>query len=161
MQDIDGERVDFERYRDRTCLIVNVASKCGYTPQYEGLQALHEAHHEEGLSVLGFPCNQFADEEPGTEPEIKDFCRTRYGVQFDMFSKIQVKGSAQAPLYEWLTSEENPWGPHRVRWNFQKYLVDRTGEIAWTFDPIVEPDDPYFTKRLERVMAGAPASTTG
>jgi glutathione peroxidase len=109
---------------------------------------LFEQYQDEGLRVLGFPCNQFANEEPGTNQEIKEFCRTNYGVTFDLFAKIDVKGADQAPLYEWLTSIENPWGPHKVRWNFQKYLIGRSGEILATFDPVVEPGHQYLVEKL-------------
>jgi len=114
---------------------------------------LFEEEKEAGLRILGFPCNQFANEEPGTNEEIRDFCRRRYGVSFDLFSKIRVKGEGQAPLYEWLTSSENPWGPHVVRWNFQKYLIDRAGGIAATFDPIVEPQDPLLRGKVRELLA--------
>jgi glutathione peroxidase len=113
---------------------------------------LFEQYRDQGLRVLGFPCNQFANEEPGTNEEIKDFCQTNYGVSFDLFSKIDVKGDNQAPLYEWLTSIENPWGPHKVRWNFQKYLIGRDGTIRATFDPMVEPDSPYLREKLETAL---------
>ena len=105
---------------------------------------MFEQYEDDGLRILGFPCNQFADEEPGTNEEIKNFCQTNFGVTFDLFSKIEVKGPNKPPLYEWLTSVENPWGPHKVRWNFQKYLIDREGTIAATFDPMVEPDHPFL-----------------
>lgn len=101
---------------------------------------------------MGFPCNQFANEEPGTDQEIKQFCRTNYGVSFDLFSKIKVKGEKQAPLYEWLTSIENPWGPHKVRWNFQKYLIGRNGSILATFDPVVEPDHSLLQDKLTSAL---------
>jgi len=114
---------------------------------------LFEQYKDDGLLILGFPCNQFADEEPGTDQEIKDFCQTNYGVTFDLFSKIKVKGAEQAPLWEWLTSRNNPWGPHKVRWNFQKYLIDRTGTIRHTFDPIVEPDDPLLVDSVEKLLS--------
>lgn len=113
---------------------------------------MFETYRDEGLRVLGFPCNQFANEEPGSDAEIESFCRTEYGVSFDLFSKIEVKGSGQAPLYEWLTSAKNPWGPHKVRWNFQKYLIDRNGEIADTFDPMVNPADELFQGRLRDLL---------
>jgi glutathione peroxidase len=113
---------------------------------------LFEQYQHRGLRVLGFPCNQFADEEPGTNQEIKEFCQTQYGVSFDLFSKINVKGNDQAPLYEWLTSTNNPWGPHKVRWNFQKYLIGRDGEIRATFDPIVEPDSPYLLEKIRNAL---------
>ncbi len=102
--------------------------------------------------MLAFPCNQFANEEPGDEPEIKQFCQTNFGVTYDLFSKIDVKGSNQAPLYGWLTSEAGPWGPHKVRWNFQKYLIDREGSIRYTFDPLVEPLDEYFLERFRPLI---------
>lgn len=120
---------------------------------------MFETYENDGLSILGFPCNQFADEEPGTDSEIKEFCQVNYGVTFDLFSKIEVKGDRQPPLYEWLTSRENPWGPHKVRWNFQKYLIDRAGRIRATFDPIVEPDDALFTDSLETLLEETPETS--
>lgn len=114
---------------------------------------MFETYKDDGLRVLGFPCNQFANEEPGTDQEVKEFCQVNYGVTFDLFSKIDVKGDEQAPLYEWLTSRENPWGPHKVRWNFQKYLIDRNGRIRDTFDPEVSPEDPLITNKIEELLA--------
>ena len=153
MDDIDGEAVSFDRYRGNVCLIYNTASEWGYTPQHGGLEQLFEQYKEDGLRILGFPCNQFAEEEPGSDQEIKEFCQTNFGVTFDLFSKIKVKGTDQTPLWEWLTSRENPWGPHKVRWNFQKYLIDRQGIIRRTFDPIVEPDDPLLVDSVEKCLA--------
>jgi glutathione peroxidase len=121
---------------------------------------LFETYKEDGLRVLGFPCNQFANEEPGTDEEVKEFCQVNYGVNFDLFSKIKVKGDGQAPLYEWLTSRENPWGPHKVRWNFQKYLVDRTGSIRRTYDPEVPPRDELVTDKVEALLAESVPSGT-
>lgn len=121
---------------------------------------MFEQYEKQGLRVLGFPCNQFADEEPGTDQEIKNFCQTNYGVTFDLFSKIEVKGPGQAPLYEWLTSVENPWGPHKVRWNFQKYLIDREGNIAATFDPMVEPGHPFLLDKLKPLLEEPVPETT-
>jgi len=114
---------------------------------------LFEKRKDDGLRILGFPCNQFANEEPGSDADIKEFCETTYGVSFDLFSKIEVKGEDQAPLYEWLTSIENPWGPHKVRWNFQKYVIGRDGAIRATFDPIVEPDHPFLVEKLDDALA--------
>jgi glutathione peroxidase len=121
---------------------------------------LFETYKEDGLRVLGFPCNQFANEEPGTDQEVKEFCQVNYGVTFDLFSKIKVKGDGQAPLYEWLTSRANPWGPHKVRWNFQKYLVDRTGSIRRTYDPEVPPRDELVTDKVEALLAESVPSGT-
>jgi glutathione peroxidase len=148
MHDIRGNEICFEKYKGQVCLVVNVASECGYTPQYDQLQSLYEDYRNRGLGILGFPCNQFANEEPGNEDQILEFCESNYEVTFDLFEKIKVKGENAEPLYNWLTSQVNPWGPHKVRWNFQKYLLNRDGVITQTFDPMVEPSSTYFMDRF-------------
>jgi len=138
---IDGESVQLQKYVDKVVLVVNVASKCGYTPQYKQLQALYEQHREQGLVVLGFPCNQFGGQEPGSEAEILAFCRRRYDVSFPMFAKVKVNGEEALPLYRYLTSKEVPiadTGP--VKWNFEKFLFDRSGELVARFRSGVKPD---------------------
>lgn len=150
--DIDGKDVEFSRYKGRVCLVVNVASLCGYTPQYKAMQNLYERHKDKGFTVLGFPCNQFGKEEPGTEEEIKTFCSTKYKVTFEMFSKIDVKGKQQSPVYTFLTGPANPKGPHEVDWNFQKYLIGRDGAIAGTYNPDVEPGDGRFQNDLKKAL---------
>src|ERR1043166_372100 len=153
VKDICGNNVALSQYLGKVVLIVNVASKCGNTPQYHKLQALYEKHAKNGLAILGFPCNQFKEQEPGTEAEIKDFCESKYGVKFDLFSKIDVNGPAASPLFEYLTSERIPIadkGP--VEWNFEKFLIGRDGELVARFRDEVGPDSPEFTKRLSDAL---------
>lgn len=154
MKTIDGADQPFAAHRDRVVLVVNVASACGLTPQYEGLQKLHEKYADRGLSVLGFPCNQFAGQEPGSEEEIKGFCRARYGVTFPMYAKIDVNGEARAPLYGWLTSQDTaPEGSGDVKWNFGKFLIGRKGQVVARFDPTVTPESPALVAAIERELA--------
>nr|MBS0037493.1 glutathione peroxidase [Saprospiraceae bacterium] len=134
--DIRGEHTNLEEYRGRVLLIVNVASECGLTPQYEDLQKLYDLHREEGLVVLGFPSNDFMGQEPGTDAEILEFCDSNYGVTFPLFSKITVKGDEVHPLYQYLTREQyNGKADSEVAWNFQKYLISREGELVEIFAP--------------------------
>ena len=130
---------------------MNVASKCGLTPQYEGLEKLYERYRDRGFAVLGFPSNDFAGQEPGSEAEIAEFCRRSYGVTFPMFSKITVKGEGRHPLYRALTGLPAPIGGE-VQWNFQKYLVDRKGDVVARFDPRTAPDDPALVKQVEELL---------
>jgi glutathione peroxidase len=128
-------------YAGKVLLIVNTASKCGFTPQYEGLQELYEAYHDRGLEVLGFPCNQFGDQEPGGAEEIREFCRVNYGVTFDMFDKIKVNGPDTHPLYRYLkTSVPGFMGTKAIKWNFTKFLVDREGYVRKRYGSNVEPE---------------------
>jgi glutathione peroxidase len=153
MKNIDGVDVPLSRYRGKVMLIVNVASKCGYTPQYADLEELNKRYRERGLAVLGFPANNFGWQEPGTDDEIKTFCTTRYNVSFDMFSKISVKGSDQHPLYSYLTSEEaNPETAGGVKWNFTKYLVDRNGKVIAKFGSGVKPLSEELVKAVEDAL---------
>jgi glutathione peroxidase len=136
----DGTEVSMADYRGKVVLAVNVASKCGFTPQYSGLEQLHRTYHDRGLVVLGFPCNQFGDQEPGTEQEISAFCRVNYDVTFPIFSKVEVNGSGAHPLYKWLKRKAP--GLLRVQlvpWNFTKFLIDRDGEKVKRFSPDFEP----------------------
>ncbi len=136
MDDIDGKPVSLSDFKGKVVLIVNVASKCGLTPQYEELQALYDQYNNKGLVILAFPANNFLGQEPGTDQEIKAFCSKNYGVTFPVFSKISVKGKDMAPLYTFLTSkEENGVMDSSVKWNFQKYLIDREGRLVTFFDP--------------------------
>jgi glutathione peroxidase len=147
-----GEPATLADHGERTVLIVNVASRCGLTPQYEGLQRLHETYADRGFSVVGFPCNQFGGQEPGTEEEIGDFCSTNYGVSFPMFAKIEVNGDGRHPLYAALTSvpdEEGNAGD--VVWNFEKFLVTPDGEVQ-RFRPLVEPESPALIEAIERSL---------
>ncbi len=130
VQDIDGHEVSLSAYKGKVVLIVNVASECGYTPQYESLQALYAKYQDQGLVVLGFPANDFGAQEPGTNAEIKDFCSARFGINFPMFSKITVKGEGQHPLYHFLTTESlNGLNGEQVKWNFQKFLISKEGKL--------------------------------
>jgi glutathione peroxidase len=161
---IDGKPATLGEYAGDVILIVNVASKCGLTPQYEGLEALYKAKHDQGLAVLGFPSNQFGEQEPGTEAQINEFCRTVYGVDFPMFSKLDVKGPEQHALYKALTEAQpkrtlspaiaNPRPVEGdVRWNFEKFLVSRDGRVVGRYDPNVTPEDPVLTGAIEAELA--------
>lgn len=153
MTSLAGEPVELSRYRGKALLIVNTASQCGATPQYADLQKLHEKYKDRGLVVLGFPCNQFGAQEPGTEAEIATFCEENYGVTFDMFAKIDVNGEKAAPLFRYLTSKESGLedaGP--VKWNFEKFLISRTGEPVARFRTRVEPDSPEVIEAIEAAL---------
>ncbi len=151
VQTIDAADVALADYKGQVLLIVNVASKCGLTPQYEGLEALYEKHAPQGLVVLGFPANNFGGQEPGANEEIKAFCTGKYGVTFPMFAKISVKGEDIHPLYKSLTTQPAPVGGE-VQWNFQKYLVDRSGNVVAMYGPKVKPDDAALTAKIEELL---------
>ena len=139
---IDGETIKLDKYKNKVMLIVNVASKCGFTYQYEGLEKLHEDYSQKGLSVLGFPCNQFLSQEPGTEKEIKEFCSLTYGVKFDMYSKIDVNGDNTHPLYMFLKDNSSGLlGTDIIKWNFTKFLVDRNGKVIKRYSPSTKPKE--------------------
>jgi glutathione peroxidase len=147
---IDGQDTTLAEHKGKTLLIVNVASKCGLTPQYAGLEQLHETYADKGFSVLGFPCNQFGGQEPGTEGEIAEFCSTTYGVSFPMFSKLDVNGDGRHALYEELTQKEDAEGKAGdVLWNFEKFLVSPEGEIVARFRPLVTPEDAGLIETIE------------
>ncbi|HET9048227.1 MAG TPA: glutathione peroxidase [Chiayiivirga sp.] len=138
--DIDGKPRSLSEWRDQVVLIVNVASKCGFTPQYEGLEALYRAHHAKGFSVLGFPCDQFGHQEPGDAEEIKNFCALNYEVSFPLFAKIEVNGAKADPLYRWLKSERpGLLGLEAIKWNFTKFLIDRAGRVISRHAPTDAP----------------------
>jgi len=140
VKDIHGKQQKLEQYKDKVMLIVNVASECGFTPQYKGLEALYEKMHSRGLEVLGFPCNQFGAQEPGTEKEIAAFCELNYGVTFPLFSKVDVNGDDAAPLYKYLKKEKpGLLGTEAIKWNFTKFLVDRKGKVVERYGSNVEP----------------------
>ncbi len=143
MNDIDGNKIKLSDYLGKTLLIVNVASKCGLTPQYKGLQALYEQFKDKGFEILGFPANDFMGQEPGTEADIKQFCDINYKVTFPLFSKIKVKkGDGQSELYKYLTSKEtNPGFEGEIEWNFQKFLLNKEGTIIKRYSPQTSPDD--------------------
>jgi glutathione peroxidase len=154
MKSLAGKDVDLGKYQGKVVLIVNVASKCGLTPQYEQLQALHDKYAEDGLAVLGFPCNQFLGQEPGTAEEIKEFCRVNYGVTFDMFAKVDVKGDEACDLYQTLTTlDTEPVGAGKISWNFEKFIIGRDGEVVARFSPRTKPDDPTILKVIEAELA--------
>jgi glutathione peroxidase len=155
---LGGETESLGRYRGEVLLVVNTASRCGYTPQYEGLQALYARYRERGFSVLGFPSNDFAGQEPGSDLQILEFCRSNYGVEFPMFSKIHVKGEDAHPVYRYLTALPDPVGGP-VEWNFQKYLVDRSGEVVERFSPSVAPEDERLVGAIEKLLAAPPPSS--
>ncbi|MCC7217805.1 MAG: glutathione peroxidase [Burkholderiales bacterium] len=141
VDDIHGKKVRLDRYRDRVLLIVNTASKCGFTPQYKGLEALHAKYHKKGLDVLGFPCNQFGAQEPGTENEIAQFCEINYGVTFPLFAKVDVNGDDAAPLYKYLkAAQPGLLGTEAIKWNFTKFLVDRKGRVRKRYAPNDTPE---------------------
>lgn len=153
MKGLDGEEVELGKYAGRVLLVVNTASQCGYTPQYEGLQKLHEKYGEQGLSVVGFPCNQFGEQEPGGDLEIAKFCTDNYHVTFDMFSKVEVNGDGQCELYKELTAADvKPAGKGPVKWNFEKFLIDRDGKIIARFPSKVEPESEELTKAIEKAL---------
>ena len=150
---IDGEPRSLGDYRGKVLLVVNVASKCGLTPQYEGLEELYRANKDRGLEVLGFPCNQFGGQEPGTEADIKSFCSTKYDVTFPMFSKLEVNGDGRHPLYSWLTSQDTqPDGPGDIQWNFAKFLIDREGNVVARFSPTHKPGSRTVTAAIEGAL---------
>jgi len=140
VKDIHGNTVKLDAYKGKPLLIVNTASKCGFTPQYKGLEALYEKLHGKGLEILGFPCNQFGEQEPGTEAEIESFCELNYGVTFPMFAKVDVNGDGAAPLYKFLKKEKpGLLGSEAIKWNFTKFLVDRNGKVIERYAPNTEP----------------------
>jgi len=151
MDDIDGKPVNLGQYKGQVLLVVNTASLCGNTPQYTDLETMYEQYHEKGFEILAFPANNFGQQEPGTNAEIKGFCLTKYSVTFPLFSKISVKGSDKHPLYRYLT-EQSPF-PGEVEWNFQKYLVDRSGNVVGRFHHRTKPSAPEVVKEVERVLA--------
>jgi len=157
VKDIDGNDVKLEQFKGKVMLIVNVASKCGFTPQYEGLQKIYMQYKDKGLVVLGFPANNFMNQEPGTNEQIKQFCSLNYNVTFPMFSKISVKGKDIAPLYQYLTSKEtNPQFAGEISWNFNKFLVDRSGKIIARFGSRTKPESEELIQAIEKALAIEP-----
>lgn len=136
---ISGKEMKLESYKGKVMLIVNTASKCGFTPQFEGLEKLNQLHKEKGLEILGFPCNQFLFQDPGSDSEISEFCSLNYGVSFDMFSKIKVNGKNQHELYQYLMSNQDASYPKKIKWNFTKFLIDQEGTIIKRYEPGVKP----------------------
>ena len=154
MQSLAGEDVDLTQYQGQVLLIVNVASECGYTPQYRGLQALYSKYAPDGFAVLGFPCNQFGQQEPGSADQIATFCQRRYGVTFPMFEKVAVNGPNQCGLYKHLTSKDtNPQSAGPIQWNFEKFLLARDGKIVARFPSHVAPESQALVEAIERELA--------
>ena len=154
MKDITGKPVELSQYQGKVVLLVNVASQCGYTPQYKGLQALYEKYSKDGLVVIGVPANEFGKQEPGSDAEISEFCSKNYGVTFPMMSKVVVKGPGICPLYNFLTSKEtDPKFAGAIGWNFEKFLIGRNGEVVNRFKSAVKPDAAELTKAIEAELS--------
>lgn len=149
---IDGKPMPLSEFKGKVILVVNVASKCGYTPQYSALEALYEKYKDQGFVIVGFPANNFGAQEPGTNAEIKTFCTRKYNVSFPMYGKISVKGDDQAPLYKYLTSDTPSPISGEIKWNFTKFLVDRNGKVVERFEPAVTPDSPEVTSAVEKLL---------
>jgi glutathione peroxidase len=162
LKTITGKEVKLaEKYKGKVVLLVNVASKCGNTPQYAPLQAMHKKFAEQGLAVVGVPCNQFRSQEPGTEAEILEFCQETYGVEFDMMAKADVNGENAAPIYKYLTSKEtNPKFAGDITWNFEKFLIGRDGQVVARFAPRTRPDSPDVLKAIETELGKKAGTTT-
>ncbi len=152
LKDIDGKDTSLKPYSGQVILIVNVASKCGFTPQYAGLEALYKKYGFQGLVVCGFPCNQFLSQEPGTDAEIKAFCTGKYAVTFPMFDKLEVNGKNRHPLYVALAGTNSPF-PGNIKWNFTKFLIGRDGKILKRFGSTVKPDSAEVTQAIEAALA--------
>jgi glutathione peroxidase len=152
LNSIDGKPAPLADYKGKVVLLVNVASQCGYTPQYSALEAIYEKYKDQGFVILGFPANNFGAQEPGTNEEIKTFCTRKYSVTFPMYSKISVKGADQAPLYAYLTKETGPGITGEIKWNFTKFLVDRDGKVIQRFEPAVTPDSKEVTGAIEKQL---------
>lgn len=152
LKDIDGKDTSLKQYQGKVLLVVNVASHCGLTPQYKALEAIHEKYKDKGFTVLGFPCNQFGKQEPGTNEEIKQFCSSKYNVSFPMFDKIDVNGENRHPLYVALAGKDSPF-PGNIKWNFGKFLIGRDGKIIKRFEPTTTPDSPEVTAAIEAALA--------
>jgi glutathione peroxidase len=152
LKDIDGQDATLKPYQGKVILIVNVASKCGFTPQYAGLEELYKKYRDQGLVICGFPCNQFGGQEPGSEADIKQFCTSKYRVTFPMFSKIDVNGENRHPLYVQLAGGGSPFSGD-IKWNFTKFLIGRDGKILNRFDSRVKPDSEEMTKAIEAALA--------
>ena len=147
---ISGEEVSMQKYKDKAVLVVNTASKCGLTPQFEGLQKLHEEYKDSGLEILGFPCNQFASQDPASNDEIASFCLKNYGVDFDMFEKVDVNGSDAHPIYEYLKDELPGTLGKKIKWNFTKFLIGKNGKPVKRFAPTTKPKD--IEKHIKKTL---------
>jgi glutathione peroxidase len=149
---IDGQEVDLASYAGQVVLVVNTASQCGFTPQYQGLQALHDRFAARGFAVLGFPCDQFGHQEPGSDEEISGFCERNFGVTFPLFSKIEVNGAGAHPLFQWLRSEKGGLIGDRIKWNFTKFLIGRDGAVIGRYAPTTKPEK--IADDIEKALAG-------
>jgi glutathione peroxidase len=148
---IEGESINLSNYKDRVLLIVNTASQCGFTPQYQGLQALYDKYASQGLVILGFPCNQFGQQEPGSASEIRSFCETRFGVTFPLFQKVDVNGKDAHPLFQYLTkAAPGLFGTETIKWNFTKFLVDRSGKVVERYASLAKPED--LEKAIQKLL---------
>jgi glutathione peroxidase len=152
LNSIDGKPAPLADYKGKVVLVVNVASQCGYTPQYSALEATYEKYKKQGFVILGFPANNFGAQEPGTNEEIKTFCTRKYSVTFPMYSKISVKGADQAPLYAYLTKDTGPGLIGDIKWNFTKFLIDRNGKVVQRFEPAVTPDSKEVVSAIEKQL---------
>jgi glutathione peroxidase len=153
MESLSGDQVDLSKYKGKVVLMVNVASKCGLTPQYAALEALHEKYGDQGLAILAFPANDFGKQEPGSNKEISEFCTSKFGVKFDMFAKTVVKGNGQCALYQFLTSKEtDPKFAGPITWNFEKFLINRDGEVVARFNPRIKPDAKEVVAKVEEEL---------
>lgn len=153
VENIDGQPTNLEQFKGKVVLIVNVASKCGFTPQYTGLEALYKKYKDDGFVIIGFPANNFKSQEPGTNAQIKQFCTSKYDVTFPMMAKISVKGADKAPLYKYLTEEPTAKFPGDITWNFNKFIVGRDGHVVARFNSPVKPDSPELVKAVEAALA--------
>jgi len=149
---IDGKPTPLSAFKGKVMLLVNVASRCGFTPQYTALEALYEKYKDEGFVIVGFPANNFGAQEPGSNEEIKTFCATKYSVSFPLYAKVSVKGSDQTPLYGYLTTKTAPAVAGEIKWNFTKFLVDRKGNVVQRFEPAVTPDSPEVVSAVEKLL---------
>jgi glutathione peroxidase len=153
LNSIDGQPAPLSQYRGKVVLIVNVASQCGYTPQYAGLEAIYEKYKDKGFVILGFPANNFRGQEPGSDEEIKTFCTRKYNVTFPMYSKISVAGADKAPLYQFLTDKQaNPSTGGEIKWNFTKFLVGKDGKVLQRFEPAVTPESQDIVSAIEKAL---------
>ncbi len=149
---IDGKPLPLANFKGKVVLVVNVASRCGFTPQYSALESTYEKYKDQGFVILGFPANNFGSQEPGTNQEIKTFCQTKYNVTFPMYAKVSVKGDDQTPLYSYLTTKANPALAGEIKWNFTKFLVDRNGNVVKRFEPDVTPDSPEVLAAIQQAL---------
>jgi len=152
MKTIDGKELKLKDYKGKVLLIVNTASKCGFTPQYKDLQEIYRKYNEKGLVILGFPANDFGQQEPGTNPEIKEFCSLNYQVDFPLFEKVSVKGESQHPLFKFLTEQKNPDFTGEIKWNFEKILVGKDGQVLHRFRSKVKPNDRELVEAIELAL---------